>query len=344
MNHSRKALGLLAAISYWMASYSLGPRCEAADTSRPAAPTGTDGIHAIELPHFEPLLPDAPGRTAFLAACTSCHSTRYVSMQPRMTTAQWRAEATKMIQVFGGHADTNQLQEIVSYLSVIKGMAVRPEAADDDFSASPDLGGKKPDEPEPVLATASILAEHAVELQRGATLFQQDCAGCHGAAGRGDGFVGRVLLPAPSDLAAAEFSRGLLSHTLWQGVPGTAMPSWRDLPTQDLSALATFVQTLHHPVTSPLDSPDILGRGQSLFRKNCAACHGVLGDAKTSAAATLMPPPTNFRQEQPDFNLALQVLRNGVPGTPMPTWKSQFSEADRMALTAYVRTLYAPGQ
>jgi mono/diheme cytochrome c family protein len=269
---------------------------------------------------------------------------RYVSMQPRLTTVQWQTEVNKMIHNFGAHADTNQIQEIVSYLSVINGMATRQQAADDDVDASPDAGGKQPDEPEPVLIPETIPAEHAQEAQRGATLFHQDCAGCHGAEGRGNGFVGRVLLPAPSDLTAAEFSPGLLSHTLWKGVPGTSMPSWRDLPVQDLNALAIFVQSLHRPGTSPLESPESLARGRNLFLQNCALCHGVLGDAKTSAATTLMPAPTNFKQEQPDFNLVAQVLRTGVPGTAMPIWKNQFSEADRMALAAYVRTLYAPGR
>lgn len=345
MNHSSKPIGWLAAMACLLAWHSLGPRGEAAENIPPAAPAslaGVNGIYSIELPHFEPVLPDAPGKTAFLAACTSCHSTRYVPMQPRLTTAQWQAEVTKMIHVFGAHADTNQFQEIVSYLSVINGMATRPAAADDDFSASADASKQPADEPEPVLITASIAAAQAPAAPRGAALFQQDCAGCHGAEGRGNGVVGSVLTPAPSDLTAAAFSPELLSHTLWQGVPGTSMPSWRDLPLQDLTAVAAFVQTLHRPASSPVESPESLGHGRDLFVKNCAACHGVLGDARTSAAAALMPPPTNFRHEQPDFNLVVQVLRNGVPGTAMPIWKNQFSEADRTALAAYVRTLYAP--
>jgi cytochrome c oxidase cbb3-type subunit II len=77
-----------------------------------------------------------------------------------------------------------------------------------------------------------------------------------------------------------------------------------------------------------------------LFRQACAPCHGIHGDGKSAAAATLAPAPTNFQLEQPDFNYVLQVLREGVPGTAMPIWKSQLSESDRAAVANYVRSLY----
>jgi cytochrome c oxidase cbb3-type subunit 2/cytochrome c oxidase cbb3-type subunit I/II len=36
----------------------------------------------------------------------------------------------------------------------------------------------------------------------------------------------------------------------------------------------------------------------------------------------------------------LKVLRDGIPGTAMPSWKDQISESDREALAAFVRSLY----
>jgi cytochrome c oxidase cbb3-type subunit 2/cytochrome c oxidase cbb3-type subunit I/II len=168
----------------------------------------------------------------------------------------------------------------------------------------------------------------------------QDCAGCHGAEGRGDGVVSQVLWRQPADLTAARFNVAFLSQVLWNGVRGTSMPSWRSLPQSDLSALAAYVQSLH-PVANP-DQPtsEILVRGNALFRKNCAPCHGEFGDAKTAVASTLSPPPANLKWIQPDFDFELKVLRDGIPGTAMPSWKDQISESDRKALAAFVRSLY----
>src|SRR4051794_21880914 len=48
-----------------------------------AAKASENGVVRIELPHYAPAnLPDAPGRDAFTTACLSCHSTRYITMQP----------------------------------------------------------------------------------------------------------------------------------------------------------------------------------------------------------------------------------------------------------------------
>ena len=83
------------------------------------------------------------------------------------------------------------------------------------------------------------------DLPRGRLLYAMNCAGCHGARGQGDGPGARGLHPKPTSFADHEYSSGRLSEALWNGVTGTAMPAWRDLPVQDLSALARVVQQGH---------------------------------------------------------------------------------------------------
>jgi mono/diheme cytochrome c family protein len=150
-----------------------------------------------------------------------------------------------------------------------------------------------------------------------------------------------VLLRRPKDLAATRFSLALLSQVLWNGKRGTAMPSWRSLPTEDLTALAAYVQGLHLPPESHAASPGDLHRGNQVFAQNCAPCHGTLGDGRGPAAAALMPEPANFRLKQPDREYILRVVGDGIPGTAMPAWMNQISESDRKALADFVRSLYA---
>jgi cytochrome c oxidase cbb3-type subunit I/II len=93
----------------------------------------------------------------------------------------------------------------------------------------------------PVLHPASDPDDFEEEVSRGGLLFAGNCASCHGPAGRGDGKASASLLPKPANLAAARFSDERLSSVLWNGVAGSAMPPWRQLPTEDLRALVAYV-------------------------------------------------------------------------------------------------------
>ena len=292
-------------------------------------------LHSITLPNFEPELPVAPGRKAFVAACVSCHSARYVFMQPKFPQKQWEETVGKMIKVYGAHLSTNQLHEIVGYLVAVNGVAPKESAVNSTpgtVQARDELAAMftAPQNPEAVRAN----------LKRGAELFAQNCAGCHGASGKGDGIASPVLLPRPANLAVTQFSVELLSDVLWNGVPGTAMPSWRDLAANDLNSLVTYVQSLHPANGRNIASAENSARGKFLFAQVCAACHGPLGDGKSATAATLTPPPTNLTREQPDAAYVMQVMRDGVPGTTMPAMQNQFSEPDRAALANYVRLFF----
>lgn len=176
---------------------------------------------------------------------------------------------------------------------------------------------------------------------RGAELFAQNCAGCHGSAGDGAGRAAEGLLPRPANLRASRYSTQGLASILWNGVAGSSMPAWRDLPAADLASLVTHVQTLH---TQPVDagvlaSTATLARGATVYAANCVNCHGVNGDGHGPAAMALLPRPADLTHKQPDASLVQRVLNEGVPGTSMPPWPG-VSGADRQAVAAFVRSLY----
>jgi cytochrome c oxidase cbb3-type subunit I/II len=197
----------------------------------------------------------------------------------------------------------------------------------------------------PILHAASDLADLQEELNRGGTLFAANCASCHGSTGRGDGKASASLLPKPANLSAARFSDERLSSVLWNGVAGSAMPPWRQLPTEDLRALVAYIHSLHLPVAAPsTQEATSLSDGKSLFAANCASCHGDSGAGNGPAAGALTPSPTNFHLKKPTRERAWDVLENGVPGTAMPPWRSQLSTDQRRALVEFVRSLYGPPQ
>jgi high-affinity iron transporter len=109
---------------------------------------------------------------------------------------------------------------------------------------------------------------HAPDLTRGATLFQSQCAACHGTTGQGDGPVGRTLSPRPinfTDQRRADQRSALsLYEVITQGVEGTPMASYAtSLSADDRWALAYYVGTLAYPQAS--------SRGEQAWRGSRAA-------------------------------------------------------------------------
>jgi mono/diheme cytochrome c family protein len=193
----------------------------------------------------------------------------------------------------------------------------------------------------PVLHPASDPDNLHEEVSRGGALFAANCASCHGPAGLGDGEASASLLPRPANLTAARFSDERLSGVLWNGIPGSSMPPWRQLPAEDLRTLIAYVQSLRVP-DAPSPSHAIAGvdQGKALFAANCASCHGDRGSGDGTTAGAVVPPPTNFGLKEPTRRRALEVLEKGIPGTAMPPWKTQLDEAQRQALAEFVRSLY----
>ena len=71
----------------------------------------------ITLPPDQGSLKPGPGMEIAQTACQMCHSTDYITMQPRGGEAQWRAVVTKMITVFGAPIPDGDAQAIVQYLT-----------------------------------------------------------------------------------------------------------------------------------------------------------------------------------------------------------------------------------
>jgi mono/diheme cytochrome c family protein len=104
--------------------------------------------------------------------------------------------------------------------------------------------------PEPYRSMRDPLSSTAETLERGAQIYLQNCASCHGASGYGDGPAAKQLVPPPANLAWLGHSRmaGSDQYIYWAvaegGQPlGTAMPAFKEtLPEKDIWAVVTYIR------------------------------------------------------------------------------------------------------
>ena len=85
-------------------------------------------------------------------------------------------------------------------------------------------------------------------------------------------------------------------------------------------------------------------QGKALFTRNgCAVCHGPDGRGDGQIAATLQPPPRDFRDPAAYKNghskaAIARTIQKGMPGTSMPGYR-HLSAEEREQIAAYIRSL-----
>jgi high-affinity iron transporter len=153
-----------------------------------------------------------------------------------------------------------------------------------------------------VRAFAAALAGHydvvldqlpakAPSLVRGAQIYRDNCAGCHGDAGAGNGALGAGLDPPPADLTRwADLSdQSPLDYyrRVTIGVVGTAMPAFEArLPAEDRWAVALYASTLRLPAAAGTVPNSLRSFGAS-GRMSDAQLLAALGTPHDSSAAAL---------------------------------------------------------
>jgi mono/diheme cytochrome c family protein len=81
-----------------------------------AAKSGWSGPVKIVLPAETAALKPGPGAELAVASCLVCHSVEYISTQPVMPRAFWKASVDKMRSKFGAPITDEQLEKLTEYL------------------------------------------------------------------------------------------------------------------------------------------------------------------------------------------------------------------------------------
>jgi mono/diheme cytochrome c family protein len=87
--------------------------------------------------------------------------------------------------------------------------------------------------------------------ETGETIFQTNCASCHGTKGQGDGPAAVSLTPKPQNLAENEENLGD-DYLYWRISEGglmdpfnSAMPAWKDILSEEkIWQIVTYIRTL----------------------------------------------------------------------------------------------------
>ena len=121
----------------------------------------------------------------------------------------------------------------------------------------------------------------------GATLYEQNCASCHGSHAQGSN-----LAPALIDKSAAD-----IHFMLDTGRMPAAVPYVNEIHTsprfseEEMQRIVDYVQSFsRHPDRSmPLLGAGDVRRGRTLFAENCAHCHGVTGNGASVGFDNVAP-------------------------------------------------------
>lgn len=121
------------------------------------------------------------------------------------------------------------------------------------------------------------------QVAQAAHLFADNCSGCHGAHGYGDGPAGASLNPAPVNFhdAGRQHQRSAMSlyQTITGGLSGSAMPAFAQLNDAQRWALAYYVGQLMYDDAARQ-------RGEALW-KNSAEAKSAISSPETLAQATV---------------------------------------------------------
>ena len=210
-------------------------------------------------------------------------------------------------------------------------------------------------------------------VARGKNVYREHCSNCHGVNGDGQGKVAQDLSTKPLD-----FTKGVykfrstpsgdlptdddLFRTISEGIPGTAMDSYKGLPKTDLGALVMYLKTLSprfmkRPPGTPIVFPqaglatqEAVTRGLQVYRQmQCSACHGdeargngPLAQDLTDPTGTPIRPAdltTKSLKSGQGPQAIYRTIMTGLDGTPMPSYGDSLDPEEGWDLALYISSL-----
>ena len=224
----------------------------------------------------------------------------------------------------------------------------------------------------------AIAAAQTGDMDRGEVIYAERCLQCHGEDGDGLGPGAERLNPSPRDFTFGLYKFKTTPHDedlpndadlvrmIRDGMPGTAMPGWGNLLTEqeilDVIAYLKYFAELEGEPEQQLDygtqvasSPESIASGKLLFKDGdrCTECHGRegKGDAikklKDDNGERTWPrnltKPWTFRASNDPRDIFTRISV-GIPTTQMPSFadpqsKKVLTIEERWNIANYVASL-----
>ncbi|AMN45999.1 cbb3-type cytochrome c oxidase subunit III [Steroidobacter denitrificans] len=185
---------------------------------------------------------------------------------------------------------------------------------------------------EPILqrvraGTVEALAGDAQVTAIGHTLFQENCAACHGSTGRGNTVLGAPNLVDDDWLYAGDGETILTS--ILDGRRGV-MPAWGGaLGREGVNQVAAYVLSL-----GGSEAPeDWVAAGQTHYATLCVACHGADGHGNPVLGAPNLTD--DIWLYGGDFARIAETIRDGRAGE-MPSLRARLGEDQARIIAAWV--------
>lgn len=184
-------------------------------------------------------------------------------------------------------------------------------------------------------ATGKIALDAAVDQltpqqRAGRRLYMSTCVSCHDSS--------RVSEPgAPWESRPLSYPRNGFAPGDNYASPGRAAPG--NDPKVDAITSAT-PYAVHDKIPQLTGLSALERRGETLFQQNCAFCHAADGTGRNWIGSFLEPHPRDLTATASMSGMTRErlagVIRDGLPQTSMPAWKSVLPEPDIQALVAYI--------
>lgn len=204
-----------------------------------------------------------------------------------------------------------------------------------------------------LLAVPSFAAD-PVSAYEGQRLFVSHCMICHGPDGKGGGPLAKNLGLTPVDMTRTLRSRSdtilkkIISGEGGQTISGRdrhnvltdAMPNWGEvLSESQIEALIAYLRFLSTAKHEMMGDPV---KGQDLYQKYCAVCHGLEGYGDGVMTRILELEPMDHTDPVVINKMSNDEIADAIKegdGQYMPGWDGILDDDEIEALVTYIRLL-----
>lgn len=174
--------------------------------------------------------------------------------------------------------------------------------------------------------------------QRGAALYNRMCSVCHGTQGQGYVADNAPAIANPRFLSMV--NDAYLTTAIGNGRAGTTMSAWSRMRSgplgyQEVSYIAAYLRTFETlPKATGDDTPSKgdTHRGEKVYATQCIGCHG---DHGTGGPYVHIGNPDLLGSA--GNGMLRTTIRDGRPGTPMPSFAEKLSQGDIDDVVALLR-------